>query len=232
MKQQPAPNYGRLRESNCDSLVSLFACFLSSFPHQADFSTPVLHPPRQPFPPSRVIFPSPVFLRLSPAASHPPRSDQSQNHHESCSDKKIHLLTLFGFIHPSTTDSFKCNKQTNTGRIIWISFPSVPSNNRMLKSSWLSSALRFSWRFRTSSYFWTTSLHFSSQITESQPGNLVPEQHRHRLHQSLRVVLSWLRENYDCVLPSFLKTRVILVCSDFIHGKIRITFSLFSLVPV
>lgn len=118
MKQQPAPNYGRLRESNCDSLVSLFACFLSSFLHQADFSTPVLHPPRQPFPPSRVIFPSPVFLRLSPAASHPPRSDQSFNHHESCSDNKVHLLTLFGFIHPSATDSFKCNKQTNTGRII------------------------------------------------------------------------------------------------------------------
>ena len=73
MKQQPAPNYGRLRESNCVILVSLFVCFPSSFLPQADFSTPVVHPPRQPVPPSSVLFPSPVFLRLTPAASPPPR---------------------------------------------------------------------------------------------------------------------------------------------------------------
>lgn len=229
MKQQPAPNYGRLRESNCVILVSLFACFPSSFPHQADFSTPVLHPPRQPFPPSRVIFPSPVFLRLSPAASHPPRSDQSQNHHESCSDNKVHSLTLFGFIHPSTTDSFKCNKQTNTGRIIWISFPSVPSNNRMLKSSWLSSALRFSWRFRTSSYFWTTSLHFSSERTgpraaptpptsESEGGVIVTEG---KLRLRITVVfknqsdysLFWLhpRENKNNIFTIFTRPCLTLI---------------------
>lgn len=63
MKQQPAPNYGRLRESNCVILVSLVACFpslhLSSIPLVSLSLLPVLYFPH-------LCFSASVQLHLIP----------------------------------------------------------------------------------------------------------------------------------------------------------------------